>query len=286
MSSTQESPTSTKPTRLLVSIRDRQEAELVLQQGVDWIDLKEPKSGALGRPSLSLATSVHSVLSNHQSRSVALGELRQLMDSQAAYEEAIQVAELFPVAKVGMSNVVHENWQSALRKLQADIGCRNCQLVPVMYADGAENAAPNWTSLVQFLDAQQAKDRSLDHRILIDTFAKDGRNLLDRLPIDSLRACMDDCRRRSTSLVLAGSLRAEHIQQLLNLGAEAIGVRGAVCEPLEVSPEKCNSAEDSGTFEEQTRAGKLSSEKLASIVRLFSAPQRAEMRVANMPTQC
>lgn len=275
--------TSTNATRLLVSIRNREEAELAIRHGVYWIDVKEPRTGALGRPSLDSAMDIYSSLENHACRSVALGELHDLPNNAGATREALRLAELFPVAKVGMSNLSNANWQSSLQKLQNDIELRGCQLVPVFYADGSNNGAPNWKAIIRFLDDQQRTGvTSTPRRLLIDTFVKDGKNLLAHLPIAQIQTCLADCQRRGINLVLAGSLRAEQISLLLSLGAEAIGVRGAVCEPNERSSEAHSSSNHnpSSQNEDQTRTGSLSPEKLRTITRLF------EMTSESTPIGC
>jgi uncharacterized protein (UPF0264 family) len=263
---------STHSTRLLVSIRDREEAMLAIRHDIHWIDVKEPRTGALGRPTLDSAREIYDALANHSFRSVALGELHELLSSERAYGESLSLAELFPVAKVGMSNLKQIAWRPFLQKLYGDLALRNCQLVPVFYADGADHGATDWNELMQFLDDEQPSGENSSHRrLLIDTFSKDGKNLLDHLPLPVLQQCLEDCQQRKTKLVLAGSLRAKQISKLLNLGAEAIGVRGAVCTRKEACKDAFCSRKISheSHTEKHTRMGSLNSEKLKTIASLF-----------------
>lgn len=123
-------------TKLLISVRDVNEAAIVLAAGVNWIDLKEPLAGSLGQPTLEAATTVAALLADHPQRSVALGELRDLDDRMAC-----ELARLFPVLKVGLSGMAanstdqSHSWQQRFELLANKLSQRGAQLIPVAYAD-------------------------------------------------------------------------------------------------------------------------------------------------------
>ena len=62
-------------TRLLVSVRDADEAALALTAGVDLIDVKEPRAGSLGAASPAVVRAVLDRVAGRVPVSAALGEL-------------------------------------------------------------------------------------------------------------------------------------------------------------------------------------------------------------------
>ena len=208
-----------KTPQLLVSVRDVAEAKLALASHIAWIDLKEPTAGSLGRPSLPLAALVASALASHQNRSIALGELNDLV-----IEDALALAEHFPVLKVGLSQCADDKvWRSRVLGLAAQLRTRAAELIVVAYADAVTCAAP---SLEAVLAA--AKQIAAPY-LLIDTFTKDGRGLLDWLSVDQIRDVIAEASEFDCGVVLAGSLKLDDLATLLNLEPAAIAIRGAVC---------------------------------------------------------
>jgi uncharacterized protein (UPF0264 family) len=221
-------------TKLLISIRNAEEAVLVRDAGVDWIDLKEPNAGALGRSTLSEARSVGELLSQHPQRSAALGELCDL-DEKIAFK----FAPLFPVLKVGLSRLgfsgcagirsgdsVGKSWQTCFESLASQLKERGSELIPVAYADWSICDAPSVHDVLQV-----ARRVGASHT-LIDTYVKDGRGLLDWLSIDELQHVIGTARACKCGIVLAGSLKLADVPHLLKLQPAALAVRGAVCGPI------------------------------------------------------
>src|SRR5207248_4650901 len=65
------------PPKLLVSVRNRAEAEAALAGGADLIDVKEPKRGALGAADARTLAAVVAAVAGRRPVSAALGELRE-----------------------------------------------------------------------------------------------------------------------------------------------------------------------------------------------------------------
>jgi (5-formylfuran-3-yl)methyl phosphate synthase len=65
--------------------------------------------------------------------------------------------------------------------------------------------------------------------LLVDTWGKDGGDLLSWLTAADLRKLVDDLHGRGVAVVLAGSLTRQHGQILRRIAPDWIGVRGAVC---------------------------------------------------------
>jgi hypothetical protein len=66
--------------------------------------------------------------------------------------------------------------------------------------------------------------------LLIDTYKKDGSNLLDFLSPDQLNAVRTCSARQGLQLALAGQIKERDLAMLRLIGPEIIAVRGAVCE--------------------------------------------------------
>lgn len=226
------SPGHTKPCQLLVSVRNCQEAELCLTAGVDWIDLKEPLAGSLGRPSLEVAQQVALMLADHPRRSVALGEFRDLLAQDPADASTVTLSRLFPIAKVGLAGAQQiPDWQIKLSNLSQSIGR---ELTPVLYADWQRCSAPRPDEIVSWAVAQKCR------YLLIDTFIKDGSRLVDYLDQQRLERILEDAGRAGIRVVLAGSLSMADVDTLIGLPCEALAVRGAVCSGRrhdQISPE-------------------------------------------------
>jgi len=205
---------------LLVSVRDLSEAKVATNGGVDILDFKEPRRGALAACDPSLwRSAVHAFPS--MLLSAALGE------GNEARMLAAQVPQGFRYIKVGPSgqqttSVLTSLWDSVE---QATHGCSTAELVPVAYADfhEAKCVTPG-----QVLDAVIASGR---RRLLIDTFAKDGRSLLDHLTPESLRALLGRAREAGVWIALAGSVQLDSVHALAEqrIIPSCWGVRGDVC---------------------------------------------------------
>lgn len=218
--------------RLLVSVRDLEEAKLAFAYNVDWIDLKDPSQGPLGAPSIELADAIANFLDaettrgdaespsatfGNSKRSAALGELRNL-----EMERAIAVASRFPVVKVGLSGLQGEAWERQLAELANQLP-KHSSLVPVHYADWRSCGGLGLDDVIRAAELVNAG------RILIDTYAKTGKSLLNFYTMPELKCLAERVEKEDFSLVIAGSLREEHMASLSSLPIEAIGVRGAVC---------------------------------------------------------
>ena len=227
MTNSTSAPHPSQP-ELLVSVRDAQEAALVRELGVDWIDLKDPDSGALGAADQRTCSEVALVLKEHRQTSAALGELHDL-----DLDHCRAIARFFSILKVGLSHI-SDDWQSKLLQLTKTLQQQNEQarIVPVIYADWADCAAAAPAEVIEFALANVAFTPFL----LIDTFAKDGQHLLSHWSLNDLEASVSKLQEQGIRVVLAGSLNQPQVVDVLGLRPAAIGVRGAVCGQGRTSP--------------------------------------------------
>lgn len=226
MSVTEESelPESGTP-RLLISVRDAQEALAAMAGGADIIDIKEPDRGSLGPASAAVIEDIHQALRTRQRFSgpisAALGELLEL--PAGADREALMPSLTW--VKAGLSGCQRANWQPLWRQLlqQVRVGNSDCRLLAVVYADWTTCQAP---AVDRIVDEMLASDSP---GILFDTFEKNGKSLFDSLPPWVLRLWIRELHARGRFVALAGSIDRQHLSELMALAPDIIAVRSAVC---------------------------------------------------------
>jgi uncharacterized protein (UPF0264 family) len=216
-------------TRLLVSVRDAEEARDAVAGGADLVDVKEPARGALGRADVAVWRSVAFAVGDAVPCSAALGELREYdaSDIGNAVSTAMKSGGLsgFRFAKLGLAGCAQQrDWATRLHAAWQALPT-GIEPVAVVYADHARAASPPPAEVI----AASIAGRS--QAVLIDTFAKDAGHLFSHLSGDMLRRLIALCRDRGLLVVLAGSLDASALPQAIALAPDYIAVRGAVCRP-------------------------------------------------------
>ena len=205
-------------TKLLVSVRNRSEAEAALAGGADVIDIKEPGRGALGPADPAVWSEIRGVIGRPADVSAALGELLD----EGVLDLARQTEGL-RFAKLGLAGCHSRQgwmarWLAAVRALPPRVAT-----VPVAYADWITADAPS-PSVALALAAQLPA-----RLLLVDTFDKRTGNLLETVSRETLQELMEHAQESHVRLALAGSLDAVAIEALLPHAPDYIGVRGAAC---------------------------------------------------------
>jgi len=203
--------------KLLVSVRDAQEARLALAAGVDLIDVKEPLRGSLGAADAHVIDEVIGLVAGRTPVSAAFGELA---DFSGAAFRGIAGLSFFKIGLAGCAR--RQTWA---RDLAAAIGCAPTGALPVAvaYADWQTAHAP-------LPDEVLACAAELGCRaLLVDTFSKHDGALTNHWPIAQIARFARAARDARLLLVLAGSLDADSIRQVLPLQPDYIAVRGAAC---------------------------------------------------------
>jgi hypothetical protein len=205
-------------TRLLVSIRDAEEAALALAGGAGLLDAKEPRRGSLG----SVAPQVwREILACAQGRVPVSAALGELSDDRRLLSGADLAGARY--AKLGLAGCRDladwpARWAQALQDLPAGVSP-----VAVVYADYQRCAAPPPESVIEQAPYCQCA------AVLFDTWHKDGQDLIGCLDTARLRQLVADARRRGLLVVLGGSLSPATIPAVLPLEPDYIAVRGAAC---------------------------------------------------------
>ncbi|MGI9456931.1 MAG: (5-formylfuran-3-yl)methyl phosphate synthase [Aeoliella sp.] len=211
----------TAKTQLLVSVRSAREALEAVEGGADWIDVKEPLKGALGRAEPQVVEDIVRVVDGRRPVTAALGELQDLEQIRRVEWDWLSG---IAIAKVGLAGCrFRSGWQREI----TDLGQRlppATRLVVVHYADAGLCESP---PIDQVLAASiQCRSPAL----LVDTFHKDQGRLLDHLGTQELHRILAATRDLGMVCVVAGSLREIDFRLVLQAGPALVAVRGAVCE--------------------------------------------------------
>lgn len=206
-------------TQLLVSVRNAVEAEAALAGGAQVIDVKEPSRGSLGRAEDATLAEVVRVVARRQPISAALGEWD-------GFEQLPACAADLQFVKWGLSKF---RWETAVAwgELKAQTQTAHalypaCEVVLVAYVDNSPPQPELEEVYEQLLGIGQ-------RGLLLDTFEKDGRTLLDWLDRAALERLVTRCRTDGIRLALAGSLGVEEMVALKYLQPDWFAVRGAAC---------------------------------------------------------
>lgn len=219
--------------RLLVSVRSVDEAMRALAGGADILDIKEPNLGSLGMADLSVIHDIVDLMQHRRAEiplSAALGELADWIgrDDIPTIPSGVQFA------KLGLSGMAERtDWPAEWRKVRDRFGSgrkRPLKWVAVAYADDMAACSPDWNEV---LTATVGDGRSESEAgcagLLIDTFAKTGKSLLDYLTVEALREIAQRCHVAGMFLAVAGSLTITAIRGLRGANADIVAIRSAAC---------------------------------------------------------
>ncbi|RVB79052.1 MULTISPECIES: (5-formylfuran-3-yl)methyl phosphate synthase [unclassified Mesorhizobium] len=227
-------------TRMLASVTGVDEAKTALSVGVDIIDLKDPKAGALGAVATEIIGQAASFIAGRAPVSAVCGDLPMEPETIRAKAEEIAATGVDYV-KIGFfpsANAV------ACAEALAPLAART-KLIAVLFAD----LAPDFELLPML-----AKHRF--HGAMVDTANKANGRLLDHLPPERIPGFVDRAKSLGLMVGLSGSLEAPDIPRLLPFAPDFLGFRGALCG-------------DAG------RAGSISAEAVSQIRELVPQESRA-----------
>jgi (5-formylfuran-3-yl)methyl phosphate synthase len=205
-------------TRLLVSVRSAAEAREALDAGVDLVDLKEPRRGALGAVDWEVAAEVASLAGRRTPLSMALGELMDV--GTDAY---LTIPPGVAYVKLGMAGAaIHADWPRRWRDALATLPTFAAP-VAVVYADWRAAQAPSPNDVL-------AQGRELGcGALLVDTWRKSAGGLLECIAVRELAELLSGARAGGMLGVVGGSLTWDTVGPVLDLAPDYVAVRGAVC---------------------------------------------------------
>lgn len=243
--------------KLLVSIRDTAEAELINNCNVAIVDVKEPDRGSLGAATPNMLKAISRIITQPQSLSFAAGELSEWMSpcgqsfspSPGSYFKNLW--NTFDFIKLGLAGTAQSkyDWKVQL-KLFFDEIPKNSKTKPVVvsYLDFKSSQSPSPTDLIEFAN-------SLDpcSTILFDTFDK-SKDSLTIQSLAGLKELIAKAKSHALTTVLAGSITSDCLADALTAQPDLIGVRGAVCD--------------------SQRTGSIAPERLSEFVRVLQQANR------------
>jgi (5-formylfuran-3-yl)methyl phosphate synthase len=212
--------------RLLVSVRSASEVVPALEGGADIIDAKEPANGSLGRVSPQILAAIARRVPGESGFSIALGDPATRAEIRNAIELAAPVSragETF--VKLGFAGLESATTIGALlaEAVRVSSARPGLQVVAVSYADHVKaGSAP------ARVVAHIASDTGAAG-VLLDTFGKEGRDLLSWLTPVELEDWVGGVREQGLLAGLAGSLKGASFRVACAAEPDIIGVRGAAC---------------------------------------------------------
>ncbi|HZT18655.1 MAG TPA: (5-formylfuran-3-yl)methyl phosphate synthase [Dongiaceae bacterium] len=212
--------------KVLVSPVSLEEAGPVIAGGADIIDVKNVKEGSLGA---SFPWVIRGIAAMAKGRpitvSATLGDLPYKPGTASlAALGAVQAGARY--IKAGLHGTRSE--AEALEVMCAVVrSCREADAGVVAVAAGYADYR-RFGGLDPAIILRVARDSGADVAML-DTAVKDGASLFDALAVDELEAFVAGAHAAGLQAALAGSIRAGHLENLRRIGADVVGIRGAVC---------------------------------------------------------
>ncbi|WP_236580467.1 (5-formylfuran-3-yl)methyl phosphate synthase [Rubrivivax sp. A210] len=210
--------------KMLVSVRTVAEALLAAGGGADFIDLKEPRDGALGGLPVATIAAVVAALRGEGSELPLRGQGSRLPVSATigdlpAHDLAAILARVDAVAACGVDyvKVGVERAPAAAALIQALATCPHA-VVPVFIADRG----------LDFERVDQACAAGFP-ALMVDTADKLAGSLFDVMAEAELQRFLAAVRACGKLAGLAGALRLPHLPVLRALAPDFAGFRSAVC---------------------------------------------------------
>lgn len=227
------------PPRLLVSVRNPDEARAAIAGGCDILDIKEPHHGSLGMADPVVTAQI--IQAARETRpdliiSAALGEVVEWQTEPGnrcgtCDHSTSHSGQMVPdgncLLKIGCAGLRFQpDWRGTLKATRERITAPLAfppRWVAVAYADWEAADAPRVSDIVK----SALQDDCCG--VLIDTFTKTNRWLLDWISLEELHAIADQVHAGGLFLALAGSLTTAELPRLKPVAVDVLAIRGAAC---------------------------------------------------------
>lgn len=212
--------------KLLVSVINQKEAQDSIESGADIIDVKNPKEGSLGANFPGVIREIKQVIPENLELSATLGDLPNLPGtaSLAALGAAVSGVNYVKVGLFGVKNI--EQATELMMEVVKAVKDYNPKMKTITcgYADFRSYGCVDPLKLPII-----AKNSKADG-ILVDIKTKNKKlNLFSFFDNKELLKLIKETHEKNLIAALAGSLKVNDISRVYHLGADIIGVRGAVC---------------------------------------------------------
>lgn len=208
--------------RVLASVRNSGEALAAATAGADFIDLKEPRAGALGGLAPGCIRDIVAVLRDvHPALPISATIGDHAADRIDAITQAVaEVASCgVDYVKVGIVGGEGPERARAQRRLLERLAESPRPVVPVFIADEGID-----------LGVLDAACRLPFPAVMVDTEDKGAGSLFDCVSYDMLARFVARVRAAGKLVGLSGALREHHLPRLALLTPDFAGFRGALCE--------------------------------------------------------
>ncbi len=202
-------------TGMLASVNSLEEALQVHSLGVDIIDLKQPSQGALGALTIEQVTEIVETLDKTQIISATVGDLPMQAD---IVFNAVKAMAATGVDYVKIGIFPTGDIQQTIENL-AVLSQQGITLIAVLFADAQPDF--NWLNALQ-----SAGFRG----VMLDTMDKGNGGLTEVMPMSQIKRFVKLAKELDLLCGLAGSLRKTDVDLLLDLDADYLGFRGALCQ--------------------------------------------------------
>ena len=201
-------------TGMLASVTSVVEADIVLNNGVDIIDLKNPHEGVLGALDTNVVAEIVKSVNGAVITSATVGDIESNDKNLEDYIYKMAATGV-DIVKVGLfDSTPTEHFIDCIGKAVN----QKINLVIVIFAE-------NYTGNESFEPLLETGING----IMLDTKDKTSKNLRDVLRDDVLNKFVKTVKKHKLLTGLAGSLRYEDINSLLLLEPDYLGFRGALC---------------------------------------------------------
>jgi uncharacterized protein (UPF0264 family) len=201
-------------TRMLASVSNVQEAISLLSTGVDILDIKDPRQGALGAVEIRSVIKIVNAVSGRVPTSATIGDLPM--------QTGLIDKGLTAMRETGVNIVKVGIFAAEITQPVLDVFCRHAQagarIVLVFFAD-----------LKPGLDDFAHLAATGINGVMLDTSDKSGGSLRSIMPDGVLQSFVNKSRAQGLMSGLAGSLQVNDIQPLLELEPDFLGFRSALC---------------------------------------------------------
>lgn len=200
-------------TKILASVADLAEARIVLEAGVDIVDLKNPAAGALGALPVAEVAEIVAAVAEERPLSATVGDLPMLPQ---AVIPAVRAMAATGVDYVKIGFFPGGDWPGVLEGLRPLAA--ETRLVAVLFGDDAPDLA--WVEKIAAAGFAGA---------MLDTRDKTRGSLRTLCESGYLREFVGAARAKGMLCGLAGSLRIDDVAELATLEPDYLGFRGALC---------------------------------------------------------
>ncbi|MFX0035849.1 MAG: (5-formylfuran-3-yl)methyl phosphate synthase [Candidatus Hermodarchaeota archaeon] len=215
--------------KLLISPRNIEEAKIVIDNKIDYIDCKNPDEGSLGANFPWIIKEMKSLIppDSLQLLSATIGDFPNLPGSAslAALGAAVSGADII---KIGLKGPKNE--KSAIKLMNKVVKAvkdynANIKIVVAGYAD-----QKRMKSSPEIMSIPAIASESGSEIVMLDTYIKDDKGIFNFLNIDQLIQFKNKAKSFELEVALAGNLRKKDIPQIQEISPDIIGVRSVVCE--------------------------------------------------------